>query len=74
MTAERPADWQLHSALALLGQKVRATNADIGVLLDSNGDQLHTVTEKGRAVDNDLVMMLLARDILERNPGCERSL
>ena len=67
--AERPADWQLHSALEQLGQKVRATNADIGVLLDSNGDQLHTVTEKGRAVDNDLVMMLLARDILERNPG-----
>ncbi len=67
--AQRPTDWQLHSALALLGEKVRATNADIGVLLGSNGGRLHTVTEKGRTVDNDLVMMLLARDILERNPG-----
>ncbi len=68
---ERPEDWSLESALAALGEKVREEGADLGVLFDSDGDRLHTVTETGEAVSGDKLLMLLAKDVLERNPGTD---
>lgn len=68
---ERDPDWQLITALNNLGAKVRESGADLGVLFDSDGDRLHTVTETGRVVDTDQLFMLLAQDALERNPGVD---
>lgn len=68
---ERDQDWQLITALNNLGAKVRDSGADLGVLFDSDGDRLHTVTETGRLVDTDQLFMLLAQDVLERNPGVD---
>lgn len=64
-----PDDRLLSTSLEELGKRVREEQADIGLLFDNGGDGIHTVTETGRAVDNDLLLMLLARDVLERHPG-----
>lgn len=69
---QRPgADWSLSGALRALGDKVRAERADLGILFDSDGDRLHTVTNEGQPVATDQLMMILARDLLERNPGAD---
>jgi len=62
-------DRLLSTSLEELGKKVREEHADIGLFFHNGGDSIHTVTETGRAVENDLLLMLLARDVLERNPG-----
>ncbi len=43
--------------------------ADIGLAFDGDGDRLGVVTSAGGVVWPDRVLMLFARDILERNPG-----
>ena len=67
----RPTERTLETALESLGEQVRAESTDLGVLFDSDGDRLYTVTEAGVAVGNDLLLMLFARDMLERNPGAD---
>jgi phosphomannomutase/phosphoglucomutase len=67
----RPSDWSLTSALEQLGNRVRDEGADLGVLFDSDGDRLHTVTNAGTPVTTDQLLMILARDMLERNPGAD---
>ncbi|WP_435213257.1 phosphomannomutase/phosphoglucomutase [Luminiphilus sp. nBUS_16] len=67
----RPQGRCLAEALEALGERVIAEGADLGVLFDSDGDRLHTVTETGIAVGNDSLLMLFARDMLERNPGAD---
>ena len=67
----RPKGRTLENALESLGERVVAESADLGVLFDSDGDRLHTVTEAGIAVGNDSLLMLFARDMLERNPGAD---
>lgn len=70
--AERPADgWRLQGALDKLGQAVVEAKADIGILFDSDGDRVHTVTNTGQTVATDQLMMVLARDLLDRNPGAD---
>jgi phosphomannomutase/phosphoglucomutase len=69
---QRPDDsWSLSGALQALGEKVRTERADLGLLFDSDGDRLHTVTNEGQPVATDQLMMILARDLLERNPGAD---
>lgn len=67
----RDPDWNLTAALIALGARVRESGADVGVLFDSDSDRLHTVTETGRAVGADQLFMLLAQDVLVRNPGAD---
>lgn len=67
----RPPGRTLDEALKSLGEHVVAESADLGVLFDSDGDRLYTVTESGVAVGNDMLLMLFARDMLERNPGAD---
>ncbi len=67
----RPDDRTLESSLEALGSRVRSEGADLGILYDADGDRLHTVTETGVPVGNDTLLMLLARDMLERNPGAD---
>ena len=40
-------------------------------MFDADGDRLHTVTETGEPVNNDKLLMLFARDMLDRNPGAD---
>ena len=61
----------LEQALSHLGRIVGETGADLGVLIDQAGEKLHTVTNKGVPVATDQLMMMLAQDVLERNPGAD---
>jgi phosphomannomutase/phosphoglucomutase len=48
---------------------VQLMNADLGVAFDGDADRLGVVTPKGEIIYSDRVMMLFARDVLERVPG-----
>lgn len=61
----------LEAAAASLSERVIAERADLGVLFDADGDQLHVVTNEGRRVSPDRLLMLFAGDVLERNPGAD---
>ena len=50
-------------------QMVQRLEADIGVAFDGDGDRLGVVTRAGEIIYPDRVLMLLAADVLERNPG-----
>ena len=51
--------------------QVRALNADLGIAFDGDGDRLGVVDGRGRMVWPDHVLMLLAGDVLMRNPGAD---
>jgi phosphomannomutase/phosphoglucomutase len=51
--------------------KVAETGADLGLAFDGDGDRVGVVTEKGKVVYPDRVMMLFAEDVVSRNPGAE---
>ena len=63
-----PANAENLSALAL---EVQAQSADFGVALDGDGDGLALVDEKGEQVATDFLLMLLAADIIHRQPGAD---
>ena len=48
---------------------VQRVNADIGLALDGDGDRLGVVTKTGEIIYPDRLLMLVAADVLERNPG-----
>jgi phosphomannomutase/phosphoglucomutase len=48
---------------------VQLMNADLGVAFDGDADRLGVVTLEGEIIYSDRVMMLFARDVLERVPG-----
>ena len=49
---------------------VRNVKADLGIAHDGDGDRLSVIDEKGRYVNNDTVLALFARLLLEENgPG-----
>jgi len=50
-------------------QMVERLDADLGLAFDGDGDRLGVVTRKGEIIYPDRVLMLLAADVLERNPG-----
>ncbi|MFA7592819.1 MAG: phosphomannomutase/phosphoglucomutase [Thiohalobacteraceae bacterium] len=50
---------------------VREHNADIGLAFDGDGDRLGVVSSAGEIVWPDRLLMLLAMDVLGRNPGAE---
>ena len=51
--------------------QVRALGADLGIAFDGDGDRLGVVDGQGRIVWPDRVLMLLAGDVLMRNPGAD---
>lgn len=55
--------------LEKLGEKVRSSKASLGVAFDGDGDRVAFVDENGRALDNDDIMVLLAKYYLEKQPG-----
>ena len=55
--------------LAELIRRVKNTGAEIGLAFDGDGDRLGVVTKEGNIIYPDRQLMLLARDVLSRNPG-----
>jgi phosphomannomutase len=55
--------------LADLIKVVHATGAELGLAFDGDGDRLGLVTRDGHIIYPDRQLMLLARDVLSRNPG-----
>ena len=49
--------------------KVRETKADVGIAYDGDADRLGVIDEQGRRHEADLILALLARDLLTRHPG-----
>lgn len=57
--------------LSDLVEKVQAENADLGIAFDGDGDRLTVVTANGKIILPDSLLMLFAKDIVSRNPGCD---
>lgn len=57
--------------LADLIERVRSEKADIGLAFDGDGDRLGVVTNSGKIIWADRLMMLFARDVVSRNPGAD---
>ncbi len=51
--------------------KVKETGADIGLAFDGDGDRLGVVTNTGKIIWPDRFLMLLAKDVVSRNPGAD---
>lgn len=52
-----------------LVDKVKAEGADLGFAFDGDGDRLGVVDAEGNIIYPDRQLMLLAKDVLSRNPG-----
>ena len=50
-------------------EKVKETNADMGLAFDGDGDRVGLVTDKGEIVFPDKILMILCKDILSSNKG-----
>ncbi|MDP1573730.1 MAG: phosphomannomutase/phosphoglucomutase [Coxiellaceae bacterium] len=50
---------------------VKKENADIGLAFDGDADRLGIVTNKGEVIWPDRQLMILAEDVLSRNPGAK---
>ncbi|HKJ15733.1 MAG TPA: phosphomannomutase/phosphoglucomutase [Xanthomonadales bacterium] len=57
-----------HNLVDLI-ESVKLMGADVGLALDGDADRLGVVTTEGEIIYSDRVMMLLAKDVLERVPG-----
>jgi phosphomannomutase/phosphoglucomutase len=49
-------------------QKVKETNADVGIGLDGDGDRIGVVDEKGNILWGDTLLAIFARQVLKESP------
>jgi len=54
-----------------LQKKVVEEQADLGIAFDGDGDRIGIVDESGKIIPADRILILLARDLLSRQPGAE---
>lgn len=52
-----------------LSAEVVKAKADLGIAFDTDGDRVGFVDEKGVFYRNDLILLVLAKDILKKSPG-----
>jgi phosphomannomutase / phosphoglucomutase len=57
--------------LADLIRTLKAGDAELGLAFDGDGDRLGVVTKDGEIIFADRQLMLLAKDVLSRNPGAQ---
>jgi phosphomannomutase/phosphoglucomutase len=57
--------------LVTLIDTLRSSSAELGLAFDGDGDRLGVVTKDGEIIFADRQLMLLAKDVLSRNPGAE---
>jgi phosphomannomutase len=50
-------------------ERVRASGADLGIAWDGDADRCFFIDDNGEFCDGDFVCALLARSVLQRNPG-----
>jgi phosphomannomutase/phosphoglucomutase len=62
-------DPTLPEALEDLIKKVAELEADLGIAYDGDSDRIGVIDDKGKIIWGDMLMVLLARDILPKNPG-----
>lgn len=55
--------------VAMLGDRVRREGADMGIAFDGDGDRFGLVDENGEVIWPDRYMIILARQVLQRQPG-----
>ncbi len=48
---------------------VKETNADVGIGFDGDSDRIGVIDENGNIIWGDQLLMIFARDVLEKNPG-----
>ncbi len=60
---------ELAVAKKVLGEEVTRVGADIGMGYDGDGDRLGVCDERGANIWSDRLLILLARDVLQRQPG-----
>ena len=49
--------------------RVRSEEADFGVAFDGDADRCFIVNEKGETIDGDILAALIAKNVLEKEPG-----
>lgn len=52
-----------------ISQKIKQEKADFGVMYDADGDRMFLVDEKGDLIRGDMILLLMAKAMLEKNPG-----
>ncbi|RMF16218.1 MAG: phosphomannomutase/phosphoglucomutase [Gammaproteobacteria bacterium] len=50
---------------------VQENQADLGIAFDGDGDRIGVVTNAGKIIYPDRLLMLFARDVVSRNPGAD---
>ncbi len=55
--------------LSDLINKVKSSNADLGLAFDGDGDRVGLVTDMGEVIFPDKIMMLLCKEILQKKKG-----
>ncbi len=52
-----------------IAQKIKQEKADFGFMFDADADRIFLVDENGQMVSADIVLLLLAKHFLQKNPG-----
>ncbi len=64
-------DPEMEENMRDLVARVLEDRADIGIAYDGDADRMGVVDERGRRHEADLILALLARDLLARHPGAK---
>jgi len=57
------------NAYQQLSQKIKEEKADIGFIFDADADRIFIVDENGRFLKGDETLIVLAKQVLDKNPG-----